>query len=67
MLSKTQLIELIQQFNRSARREWLDLFDTIALRRYLEHLQWSFQPRGRDSFWIRQGETPAALTRQPQD
>jgi len=67
MLTKGQIIEMIQQFNQSARREWLDLFDAAALRRYLEHLQWSLQPRGRESVWIREGETPAVLTRQPQD
>lgn len=67
MLSKTQIIDMIQQFNQSAGREWLDLFDAPSLRRYLEHLQWSLQPRGRSSIWIRQGETPAAITRQPHD
>lgn len=67
MLSKTQIIDMIQQFNQSAHREWLDLFDAASLRRYLDHLQWSLKPRGRDSVWIRQGDTPAALTRQPQD
>jgi len=67
MLSKSQIIDMIQQFNQSARRDWLDLFDAATLRRYLDHLQWSLQPRGRDSVWIREGDSPAVLTRQPQD
>ena len=67
MLEKTQIIERIQHLNRSARREWLDLFDVSALRRYFDHLQWSLEPRGQDSIWIREGETPAIMTRQPQD
>jgi hypothetical protein len=67
MLTKTQLIEAISQINQSARHEWLSLFDVAALRRYFEHLQWQLEPRGRKSVWVREGDTPAILTRQPVD
>lgn len=67
MLSKSQLIEAISQINQSARREWLSLFDVTALKRYFEHLQWQLEPRGRQSVWVRDGDTPAILTRQPVD
>ena len=65
MLSKAQIIDAIQQRNRSARREWLDMFATSALRRYLDHLQLTLEPRGRNSRWIRAAETPAIVTRRP--
>lgn len=67
MLTKAQLIEAIHQINHSARAEWLSLFEAGALRRYFEHLQWQLEPRGRDSVWVREGDTPAILTRQPLD
>lgn len=67
MLSKSQLIDGIQQINQSARQDWLRLFDTSALERYLEHLHWQLEPRGRQSAWVRDGDTPAILTRQPPD
>ena len=65
MLSKAQIIDGIQHINGSARHEWLELFDTTALRRYLDHLYHALEPRGGDSFWIRDGETPAIVTRAP--
>jgi hypothetical protein len=67
MQSKTQLIEGIQQINQSARPDWLNLFDTTALKRYLDHLHWQLEPRGGAKAWIREGETPAIMTRQPLD
>jgi hypothetical protein len=65
MLSKSQIISAIQQVNCSARSEWLGLFDIHALRLYLDHLQLTLEPRGRTSAWIRPGDTPALVTRQP--
>jgi hypothetical protein len=67
MLSKVQLIEGIQEVNQSARRDWLDLFDVTALKRYLDHLNWMLGPRGGHSPWERPNETRAMLTRQPVD
>lgn len=65
MLSKDQIIASIQQINRSARREWLGLFDISALHRYLDHLQHALEPRGGHSVWVRPNETTAIVTRQP--
>ena len=63
MISKAQIIDAIQQLNRSARRDWLDMFARPALRRYLDHLELTLEPRG--SVWVRPGETPAVVTRNP--
>ena len=49
MISKTRIIDAILQLNRSATAEWLDKFATPALRRYLDHLQVTIEPRGRAS------------------
>lgn len=65
MMSKNQIIENIQQINRSARQEWLNLFDISALRRYLDHLQRTLEPRGGHSVWVRTNETAAVVTRRP--
>ena len=65
MLTKGQIIDAIQQINQSAQREFLDVFDTDALQLYFDHLQRTQEPRGGESCWVRQGETPAVVTRQP--
>jgi hypothetical protein len=65
MPSKAQLIASIMEINPSASQQWLDLFDVSALRRYLDHLQHALEPRGRGSIWLRDGETPAVVTRRP--
>ena len=63
MQSKNRLIDGIMQMNPTARAEWLDHFDTAALRRYLDHLLHAVEPRGRASYWFRDGETTAVVTR----
>jgi hypothetical protein len=65
MLSKQQVIDGITQINRSARRDWLEIFDIFALRRYLDHLQRTLEPRGGHSTWIRLGDTRAIVTKHP--
>jgi hypothetical protein len=65
MLSKDQIIAAIQQINRSARAEWLRLFDAQALQRYLDHLEQTLEPRGGHSIWVRPSETRAVVTREP--
>jgi len=64
-LNKQQVIDGIQQINQSARRDWLEVFDIFALRRYLDHLQRTLEPRGGGSHWIRPGDTPAIVTKHP--
>ena len=63
MTSRSKVIDAIQQINRSARRDWLETFDTPALRCYLDHLEVTLEPRGRGSVWVRPAETPAFFTR----
>jgi len=63
MQSKEQLIECIQRINPSALREFLSSFDWHALRRYLDHLSMTLEPRGVDSHWTRLGDTPAVVWR----
>lgn len=63
MLDKARVIELIQQVNRSARRDWLNMFDLPSLRLYLDHLQRALEPRGGHSTWLRPGDTAAVVTR----
>lgn len=65
MLEKMQIIDAIRQINRSATLEWLGTFDDESLRRYLEHLQLTEEPRGRNSRWIRRDDSPAIMTRHP--
>lgn len=65
MLSKAQIIAGIQQINQSARQEWLAVFETPALHRYLDHLQHTLEPRGGHSVWVRPNETTAIVTREP--
>lgn len=65
MLTKDQLIQGIRQINRSARQDWLMHFDPNALRRYLDHLHRTLEPRGGHSVWVRPGETAAVVTRDP--
>ena len=65
MLNKNQIIDHIQEINRSARREWLDVFDERALEHYLDHLQRTLEPRGGSSRWQRIGDTRAVVTRRP--
>ncbi|MHC4219108.1 MAG: hypothetical protein ACYSU7_11705 [Planctomycetota bacterium] len=65
MISKPKTIEAIQQLNRSAKRDWLDTFATCSLRRYLNRLELTLGPRGRQSTWIRHDATPAVVTRAP--
>lgn len=64
-LTKARIIEAIQQLNKSARREWLELFATPALCRYLDHLQVTLEPRDRTSTWTRPQENRAVVTRTP--
>ena len=65
MLSKAQLIDGILSLNPSATSDWLARFEVPALTRYLNHLDFAREPRGRGSFWFRDAETSASMTRAP--
>ena len=62
-MSKQEMIELIRTHNRSADLAFLDGFDEPQLHRYLKRLTEVKGHRGRDSVWVRDGETPAVVTR----
>jgi hypothetical protein len=64
-IEKTRLIASILELNPGAEVHWLERFEEKALRRYLDHLHYASEPRGRGSAWIRDGETPAVVGRQP--
>ncbi len=63
MLDKDHLIDEITGMNPSAGRDWLELFDADDLRRYLDHLHHGSEPRGGDSVWHREGDTPPVVMR----
>jgi hypothetical protein len=65
VLTKNQIISAIQQVNRTVSTDWLAGFDASSLMRYLDHLQMTLEPRGRESTWMRPGETRAVVTREP--
>ncbi len=62
-MSKLQIIEAIRNRNRTANQEFLISFDERALANYLERLTTINGQRGRGSRWVRQGDTPAVVTR----
>jgi len=63
MMTKSQLIDAIQQINPGARAEWLGVFGVPDLRVYLDHLQITLEPRGAASRWVRRGDTRAVVWR----
>jgi hypothetical protein len=63
MQTKDQLIESIQRINPAAERSFLQAFDWHALRRYLDHLHLTLEPRGLESRWRRPGDTAAVVWR----
>ena len=63
MPAKDHLIKSIREFNRSARRDWLDQFNSDSLQRYLDHLLHGSEPRGGTSRWTRPGDSPSVVSR----
>ncbi len=62
-MSKQEMIEEIRRHNRSADSGFLDSFKEPALERYLRRLTDVHGRRGPGSVWVRDGETPAIVTR----
>jgi len=63
MQTKDQLMEAIQRINTAAERSFLQAFEWHALRRYLDHLHLTLEPRGGESRWKRNGDTAAVVWR----
>ena len=62
-MSKQQMIEAIREHNRSAPDTFLVHFNEKALQSYLRRLTTVRGCRGRASVWVREGDTPAIVTR----
>ncbi len=62
-MSKYEMIEAIRKQNRSAAVAFLTAFDERALRTYLKRLALVQSQRDKSSVWVRQGKTPAVVTR----
>ena len=62
-MSKQQMIEAIQQKSRGATPEFLARFDEASLQLYLRRLTTVVGRRGRGSVWVREGHSPAIVTR----
>lgn len=64
-LTQPQILERILAINPSANLRYLSRFRADRLVDYLDHLICSRQPRGREARWLRRGDTPAILMREP--
>ncbi len=66
-LSVPQLVDRIMELNPSASGQFLVNFRREALRDYLDHLVCTSSPRGREARWLRRGDTPGIVVREPRD
>lgn len=62
---RRSLMDDILRINRSATTDFLSRFGDKALRTYLDHLEATLKPRGRDAVWVRPGDTAAVNTLEP--
>jgi hypothetical protein len=60
-LEREEILEAILELNPGSTRKWLEEFPTEDLRRYLAHLDYALQPRGRS--WPRTAGDPAVVSR----
>jgi len=66
-LSREHLIDGIIAINPTATVTFLTRFPDAALRGYLDHLLSAQEPRGRTASWVRPGDSPAIVVREPID
>lgn len=66
-LTREQVVDRIITINPTASTTFLAKFNEESLGRYLDHLVASSGPRGRNSRWMRPGDSPAIMTREPRD
>lgn len=62
-LSRSQIMERIISINPTATVAFLSRFEERPLKRYLEHLTATQEPRGRSAWWLRPGDSPAIVVR----
>ena len=67
LVHRERLVRHICALNPSARVEWLVRFTVEELGRYLDHLQFALEPRGKGSRWLRAEATPAILGLAPEE
>jgi hypothetical protein len=66
-LTREQVVDRIITINPTASTTFLSKFNEQSLGRYLDHLVATSGPRGRNSRWMRPGDSPAIMTREPRD
>jgi hypothetical protein len=67
-LTREQVVDRIITINPTAKTTFLASFNEASLGRYLDHLVATSGPRGRQSpVWMRPGDSPAIMTREPRD
>lgn len=63
MTTRDRAITEIIELNPTASREFLSLFDDVALCQYRDHLVHATRPRGSTAGWIRPADAPAVVCR----
>jgi hypothetical protein len=66
-LTREQVVDRIIMINPTATAQFLDRFRDESLEKYLDHLVVASGPRGRNSRWLRPGDSPAIVGREPRD
>lgn len=61
-MNKWEMIQAIRQVNRTVAPDYLSGFEDQELASYLRRLQTIQGRRGRQSVWIREGDTHAVVT-----
>ncbi len=65
-LTREQVVDRIITINPTAKSSFLASFNEASLGRYLDHLVAASGPRGRHAqMWMRPGDSPAIMTREP--
>jgi|GEM_PF-1163816 len=66
-LTKARVVERIIEMNPTASEQFLRVFSHRRLMDYMEHLVSASEPRGKHSTWLRRGDSPAIVAREPRD
>ena len=66
-MSKFRMIDAIRKHNKTAKPQFLIGFEEDQLNSYLRRLRVLKDRRGRFSYWVREGDSPAIVTRDHAD
>jgi len=61
-MNKARIIDAIREHNRSVPAEFLSMFNERSLTSYLLRLTHLKDHRGRSTWWVREGDTPAIVS-----